>query len=186
VVHETIYDDFVSRFADLAAAVPVGPASDPASEVGPLIDGAARDRVLATIDAAVAGGARLVTGGARPSGLGRGFYVQPTVLADVDNSSSIAQEEVFGPVTCIIRATSDTDAVRIANDSAYGLVGTVFSADRERALAVARRVDAGVVTIDGAPPFGPFGGWKQSGIGREGGAWGIRSYTELRSVTAFG
>ena len=186
VVHDRIYDEFVDRFAELAAAVRVGPASDPASEMGPLIDAAARDRVELTVARAFSQGARLVTGGGRPEGLDRGYFFQPTVLADVDNAWPIAQEEVFGPVTCVIRADDDADAVRIANDSPYGLVGTVFSADRERALAVARQVDAGVVTVDGAPPFGPFGGWKQSGIGREGGAWGIRSYTELRSVTAFG
>jgi acyl-CoA reductase-like NAD-dependent aldehyde dehydrogenase len=186
VVHESLYDDFVNRFVDLVAAVKVGPASDPASTMGPLINGEARDRVLATIERAVGDGARLLIGGGRPVGLDRGYFVEPTVLADVDNSTSIAQDEVFGPVTCIIRAASDDDAIRIANESHYGLVGTVFSADRERALRVARQVDAGVVTIDGAPPFGPFGGWKHSGIGREGGVWGIRSYTELRSVTAFG
>jgi betaine-aldehyde dehydrogenase len=89
-------------------------------------------------------------------------------------------------VTCVIPYRDVDDAIRIANDSAYGLVGTVHSADPDRAEAVARRVDAGVVTVNGAPPFGPFGGWKQSGIGREGGAYGIRAYTELRTVTRFG
>jgi aldehyde dehydrogenase (NAD+) len=186
VVHDSIYDDFVGRFSELVSAVAVGPAADPASEMGPLISSEARDRVLAVVDRAVDGGARLVTGGGRPDGLDQGYFVRPTVLADVDNTTSIAQEEVFGPVTCVIRATSDEDAVRIANDSRYGLVATVFSSDRERGLGVARQIDAGVVTLDGAPPYGPFGGWKQSGIGREGGVWGIRSYTELRSVTAFG
>jgi aldehyde dehydrogenase (NAD+) len=186
VVHDSIYDDFVGRFGELASAVTVGPAADPASEMGPLISGEARNRVLAVVDRAVEDGSRLVAGGGRPDGLDHGYFVRPTVLADVDNTTSIAQEEVFGPVTCIIRATSDEHAVRIANDSRYGLVGTVFSSDRERGLRVARQIDAGVVTIDGAPPYGPFGGWKQSGIGREGGVWGIRSYTELRSVTAFG
>jgi aldehyde dehydrogenase (NAD+) len=185
VVHDSIYEDFVGRFAELVSAVTVGPAADPASEMGPLISGEARERVLAVVDRAVDGGARLVTGGGRPEGLDHGYFVRPTVLADVDNTTSIAQEEVFGPVTCIIRATSDEDAIRIANDSRYGLVGTVFSSDRERGLRVARQIDAGVVTLDGAPPYGPFGGWKHSGLGREGGVWGIRSYTELRSVTAF-
>jgi acyl-CoA reductase-like NAD-dependent aldehyde dehydrogenase len=185
VVHERIYDEFVDRFAELVAAVEVGPASAPESQMGPLIDAGARDRVLATIDRAVQQGARLFAGGGRPEHLDRGYFVEPAVLAEVDNGWEIAQQEVFGPVTCIIRSTDDADAIRIANDSQYGLVGTVFSADRERAMSVARQVNAGVVTIDGAPPFGPFGGWKQSGIGREGGAWGIRSYTELRSVTSF-
>lgn len=186
VVHESIYNDFVNRYLDLVGQVKVGPASDPTSQMGPLINAEARDRVLGLVDRAVDGGARLVHGGGRPAGLDRGFFVEPTVLADVDNAAAIAQDEVFGPVTCIIRATSDDDAVRIANQSEYGLVGTVYSGNRERALGVARRVDAGVVTLDGAPPYGPFGGWKRSGIGREGGLAGIRSYTELRAVTVFG
>lgn len=186
VVHEAIYDDFVEKYLDLVRLVKVGPASDPTSHMGPLINAEARDRVLGMIDRAVEGGARLVHGGGRPAGLDRGYFVEPTVLADVDNSSVIAQHEVFGPVTCIIRATSDDDAIRIANDSPYGLVGTVYSSNRDRALAAARQVDAGVVTLDGAPPYGPFGGWKLSGIGREGGVAGIRSYTELRAVTVFG
>jgi acyl-CoA reductase-like NAD-dependent aldehyde dehydrogenase len=186
VVHDAIYDDFVDRYLDLVSQVKVGPASDPASQMGPLINAEARDRVLGLVDRAVEDGARVLHGGGRPAGLERGFCVEPTVLADVDNSWSIAQDEVFGPVTCIIRASSDDEAIRIANQSQYGLVGTVYSGDRERALGVARQVDAGVVTLDGAPPYGPFGGWKMSGIGREGGIAGIRSYTELRAVTVFG
>lgn len=186
VVSDRIYDDFVTRYLELIGQVKVGPASDPVSEMGPLINAEARDRVLSLVDRAVQDGARLIHGGGRPAGLDRGYFVEPTVLADVDNSTTIAQEEVFGPVTCIIRAASDDEAIRIANDSQFGLVGTVYSGDRERALGVARQVDAGVVTIDGAPPYGPFGGWKRSGIGREGGLHGIRSYTELRAVTAFG
>jgi aldehyde dehydrogenase (NAD+) len=105
------------------------------------------------------------------------------VLADVDNSWAIAQEEVFGPATCVTPTDDVDEAVRMANDSPYGLVGTVHSSDPDRAEAVARRVNAGVVTVNGGSPNGPFGGWKQSGIGREGGVYGIRSYTELRTVT---
>lgn len=186
VVHESLYDEFVRRYVELVAAVEVGPARDPKSEMGPLINAEARDRVLGMVDDAVSDGAELACGGGRPPGLDRGFFVEPTVLTGVDNSATIAQEEVFGPVTCIIEASDDDHAVSIANASKYGLVGTVYSGDRERALGVARRIDAGVVTVDGAPPYGPFGGWKHSGIGREGGVEGIRSYTELRSVTAFG
>jgi aldehyde dehydrogenase (NAD+) len=141
---------------------------------------------LGMVKRGVNDGARLVTGGGVPAGLDKGYFVEPTVLADVDNSTCIAQEEVFGPVTCIIKVRSDDEAVAIANDSQYGLVGTVHSPDLDRARAVARQVDTGVVTLNGAPPFGPYGGSKQSGIGREGGIHGIRTYTELRTVTQFG
>lgn len=186
VVHDSIYDSFVEKLVGLVEEVEVGPASSSTSEMGPLINAEARDRVLGIVQSAVQSGARLATGGGTPDGMPGGYFVEPTVLADVDNTWPIAQEEVFGPVTCIIRASSDDEAIAIANDSQYGLVGTVHSGDREHGLAVARQVDAGVVTLNGAPPFGPFGGWKQSGIGREGGLAGIRSYTELRSITDFG
>lgn len=186
VVHEAIYDEFVERFATVAGATRVGDPADPEVQMGPLIDERARERVLGMVEQGVRDGARLVTGGGVPDGLDRGYFVQPTVLADVDNGSVVAQEELFGPVTCIIKAGSDDEAVAIANDSKYGLVGTVHSPDLDRARAVARRVNAGVVTVNGAPPFGPFGGWKHSGIGREGGVIGIRTYTELRTVTQFG
>lgn len=186
LVHENLYDEFVERFAAIVAATKVGDPTDPATEMGPLINDAARERVLGMVKRGVDDGARLVTGGGRPAGLDRGYYVEPTVLADVDNSAFIAQEEVFGPVTCIIKVRSDDEAVMVANDSQYGLVGTVHSPDIDRARSVARQIDTGVCTINGAPPFGPYGGWKQSGIGREGGIMGIRTYTELRTVTHFG
>jgi acyl-CoA reductase-like NAD-dependent aldehyde dehydrogenase len=186
LVHEKLYDDFVDRFSSLAAATKVGDPSDPDTQMGPLINEAARERVLGMVAQGVADGARLVTGGGTPAGLDTGYFVEPTVLADVDNATSIAQEEVFGPVTCIIKVRSDDEAVAIANDSQYGLVGTVHSPDLDRGRTVARRIDTGVCTLNGAPPFGPYGGWKQSGIGREGGIHGIRTYTELRTVTQFG
>lgn len=186
LVHENLYDDFVERFASIVAATKVGDPSDPSTEMGPLINEVAQERVLGMVKRGVDDGARLVTGGGIPAGIEKGYFVEPTVLADVDNSSYIAQEEVFGPVTCIIKVRSDDEAVAIANDSQYGLVGTVHSPDLDRATEVARQVNAGVVTLNGAPPYGPYGGWKQSGIGREGGIHGIRSYTELRTVTRFG
>lgn len=186
LVHESLYDDFVERFSALVAATKVGDPTDPATEMGPVINEAARDRILGMVQRGVDEGARLVTGGGRPAGLDKGYYVEPTVLADVDNKSYIAQEEVFGPVTCIMKFRTEDEAVALANDSQYGLVGTVHSPDIDRARGVARQIDTGVCTINGAPPFGPYGGWKQSGIGREGGIMGIRTYTELRTVTHFG
>jgi len=154
--------------------------------MGPLINAESRDRVQGMVDRAVAHGARLVTGGGRPADQPTGFYFEPTVLAHVDNRWEIAQEEVFGPVTAIIPFDTDDEALALANDSRYGLVGTVHSSDRERAKAVARRVDAGCVSLNGGPPYGHFGGTKQSGIGREGGIVGIQSFTDMKSVSWFG
>lgn len=187
LVHRTAHDAFVDRFAALVDDVVVGDAKDPSTQMGPVIDRRSEERILGMIDQAVADGARIVRGGRRPDGVAAGGnYVEPTVLVDVDPRSAIAQEEVFGPVTCIIAYDDDDHAVRIANDSRYGLVGTVHGTDLDRAERIARRIDTGVVTLNGAAPFGPYGGWKQSGIGREGGVHGIRTYTELRTVTRFG
>ena len=183
LVHRSRYADFVTAFAERVSKTKVGDPADPTSEMGPLINAEARERIGAMVDRAVAAGARLVTGGGRPSDQPTGFYYQPTVLADVDNRSEIAQEEVFGPVTCITPFDTEDEAVRLANDSRYGLVGTVFSTDHDRAVAVARRVKTGIITVNGTPPIGAFGGFKQSGLGREGGLWGIRSYTELKCVS---
>jgi acyl-CoA reductase-like NAD-dependent aldehyde dehydrogenase len=186
LVHRSRYDEFVELFSDRVKATRVGDPRDSANEMGPLINAESRDRVQGMVDRAVAQGARLVTGGGRPADQPTGFYFEPTVLADVDNGWEIAQEEVFGPVTAIIAFDTDDEAVALANDSRYGLVGTVHAGDRERAKAVARRVDAGCVSLNGGPPYGLFGGTKQSGIGREGGIVGIQSFTEVKSVSWFG
>jgi aldehyde dehydrogenase (NAD+) len=126
-----------------------------------------------------------VTGGGVPAGLPRGFYVEPTLFADVDNSMTIAQEEIFGPVLCVIGYDDDDDAVRIANDSPYGLSGDIRSADLDRAKAVARRIRTGTLGLNGGIWYGadaPFGGYKGSGVGRRCGIEGLDTYTETKTV----
>jgi aldehyde dehydrogenase (NAD+) len=137
------------------------------------------------IEKGVEEGARLVTGGHRPAHLPKGYFVEPTLFADVDNSMTIAQEEIFGPVLVLIPFEDDDDAVRIANDSAYGLSGGVTSASEERALAVASRIRAGTIGVNGGvyySPRSPFGGYKASGIGRQNGIEGFEQYLETKTI----
>jgi aldehyde dehydrogenase (NAD+) len=161
----------------------VGNPFDVATDIGPLISGHQRDRVRAYIDSGLAEGATLVAGGAKPPH-SRGYYVAPTVLGDVTKRMKVAREEIFGPVLCILPYGSEDEAIAIANETPYGLHGAVFSADPDRADAVARRLRTGMVDINGAPlnPEAPFGGCKQSGLGRELGRWGLEQYFELKSV----
>jgi len=127
----------------------------------------------------------VVTGGGRPEGMDRGFFVEPTLIVGVDNRSRVAQEEIFGPVLVVIPHDGDEDAVALANDSAYGLSGSVWSADRERAVGVADRIRTGTIGINGGlwySPDMPFGGYKQSGVGRESGVAGFEEYLETKSI----
>ncbi len=160
------------------------PATD-AGRLGPVISAAQRDRVRSYIERGIAEGATLVTGGPEaPEGLPTGYYVRPTVFADVDTSMVIAQEEIFGPVLSILPYDDTEDAVRIANDSVYGLSGGVWSADPERAKAVARRIRTGQLEINGGRfnAMAPFGGYKQSGIGRELGRFGLEEFLQPKSL----
>jgi len=146
------------------------------------------ERVLGYIDLGVKEGARLVCGGGRPAHLERGYYVEPTLFADVTNDMRIAQEEIFGPVLAVIAYADDEDAVRIANDSIYGLSGAIIGSPA-RALALARRIRAGTLNVNGAnffAPDSPFGGYKQSGIGREMGVAGLEEYLQLKTVAVPG
>jgi betaine-aldehyde dehydrogenase len=155
------------------------------ARLGPLVSAAQRERVRGYIRMGVEQGATLVTGGPdAPEGLPKGYYVKPTVFADVDNAMTIAQEEIFGPVLCIIPYDSEDDAVRIANDSIYGLAGGVWSADGERAKRVARRMRTGQVEVNGGHYnlLAPFGGYKQSGHGRELGKLGLDEFVEVKSL----
>ena len=182
LVHSSRYDEAVERAAAYAASLPVGDPTDPKTRIGPLVSAAQRDRVRELVRQGTAEGARRVTGDAAlPE---RGYYVSPTVLADVPPGSSVAQEEIFGPVLSIIRYEDEDEAVRIANHSRYGLTGGVWSADPDRAVAVARRLRTGQVDINGAGfnPLAPFGGYKQSGIGREHGRYGLSEYQEVKSI----
>jgi aldehyde dehydrogenase (NAD+) len=155
------------------------------ARLGPLVSATQRDRVRKHIARGIEEGATLVTGGAEtPDGLDTGFFVKPTVFANVDNAMSIAQEEIFGPVLCIIGYDDEDDAIRIANDSPYGLGGGVWSGDVDRAKRVARRIRTGQVDINGGSfnPQAPFGGYKQSGIGREFGTFGLEEFLEVKSL----
>jgi len=161
---------------------------NPASEseiMGPLINARQRERVLGYIARGREEGARVLLGGGVPDRLKRGYYVEPTVFVDVTNDMSIAREEIFGPVLCVIPHDGDLDAIRIANDSDFGLSGSVWSASEERALAVARRIRAGTINVNGGNFYGadaPFGGYKQSGIGREMGLEGFEEYLETKTI----
>jgi aldehyde dehydrogenase (NAD+) len=156
---------------------------DPSAICGPVISQVQRDRVESYLRLAEEEGGRIATGGRvldRP-----GFWVEPTVVADLDNTSRLAQEEIFGPVLVVIPHDGDDDAVRIANDSPYGLSGSVDSADLERAKAVARRIRTGTLAVNGGvwfSPDAPFGGYKQSGLGREMGVAGFEEYLETKVV----
>jgi len=179
------YAQAVDAAASAADAITVGDPHDPATIVGPLVAERQRARVEGYIEGAIAAGARVAAGGTRPSHLAKGWYVSTTILADVDNGMRVAREEIFGPVLCFIPHDGDEDAVRIANDSAYGLSGGVWTGDPKRGLDVARKMRTGSVAINGHyPPFPlvPFGGFKESGIGRELGPEGLLSFLEPRSI----
>jgi acyl-CoA reductase-like NAD-dependent aldehyde dehydrogenase len=181
---ERLHDNVVDRLVELAKGVKVGDPTDPEVQMGPLISRTQLERVEKHVSAAVNGGARLVAGGQRPSGLDKGFYYEPTILTGVAPDSVIAQEEVFGPVLTVLRYRDDDDAVAIANNSQYGLSGAVWGGDVDRALAVARRVRTGQIAVNGCiPGDAPFGGFKQSGLGREGGGMpGLYSYMEQKAI----
>ena len=179
------YREVVEALAAALRAVPVGDPADPKTVVGPLVAARQRDRVLGYIDAGKKEGARLVVGGGRPAGLPKGWYVEPTLFADVDNGMTIAREEIFGPVLVVIPYEGVDEAVRIANDSEYGLSGSVWTKDVDRGIDIARRVRTGTYTVNGfMMDFGsPFGGFKASGVGRELGPEGLRAYLESKSIS---
>ncbi|QFU91235.1 aldehyde dehydrogenase [Amycolatopsis sp. YIM 10] len=180
------YEEVVAALKEMVESLPVGDPADERTFIGPMVRRGQQQRVLDYIRLGIEEGARLVTGGPEvPAGLEDGNYVTPTVFADVDNSMRIAQEEIFGPVLAVIPYDTEDDAVRIANESEYGLSGGVWSSDEAHALAVARRMRTGTVTVNGASIGfeGPFGGFKSSGIGREYGAVGLGQYIEYKTVT---
>jgi aldehyde dehydrogenase (NAD+) len=185
LVPRSRYDEAVDLAAAGFAGVSYGDPTDPANLMGPLISARQRDRVLGYIATGRDEGARLVCGGGRPEHLPRGWYVEPTLFVDVDNDMTIAREEIFGPVLVMIPYEDDDDAVRIANDSPYGLSGMITSGDLDRAKAVARRIRTGTLGLNGGVWYGadaPFGGYKQSGIGRQCGVEGLEIFTETKTV----
>jgi geranial dehydrogenase len=184
---ETRYAEVVDAVAALVSSLQVGDPLDRSTHVGPMASAAHRDRVESYI-AAGKNEARLVVGGARPRGLEHGWFVQPTVFSDVDSHAIIAQEEIFGPVLSIIKYRDDADAIRIANDTEFGLGGCVWGVDAGRALGVARHVRSGTVGINGyLPSLGsPFGGIKASGLGSEFGPESLASYQQVKSIYVMG
>jgi len=183
LIHRSKYDEAVELAKVSMEQVTYGDPTDPGVIQGPQVSAKQRDRVMGYIEKGVEEGARLVTGGHRPAHLPKGYFVEPTLFADVDNSMTIAQEEIFGPVLVLIPFEDDDDAVRIANDSAYGLSGGVTS--EERALAVASRIRAGTIGVNGGvyySPRSPFGGYKASGIGRQNGIEGFEQYLETKTI----
>jgi len=167
------------------AAMKVGDPADPATTIGPLANRNQFDRVQGYISRGLMQGATLVAGGeGRPRGFERGYFVKPTVFANVSNDMAIAQEEIFGPVLCIITYRDEDEAVAIANDSSFGLHAYVFSSDVLHAQAIARRLEVGRVAINGMQhdPLAPFGGVKQSGVSREFGPFGLESFLEAKTV----
>jgi aldehyde dehydrogenase (NAD+) len=180
------YDEIVDALAAGVAAQKVGDPLDPTVQVGPLVAERQRDRVEGFLKAGRDEGARVVVGGGRPAGQSRGWYVEPTLFADVDNSMTIAREEIFGPVISVIPYEGDDEAVRIANDSDYGLSGSVWTGDRDRGVAVAKRVRTGTYAINSGIVIdlkNPFGGFKSSGIGRELGPEGLEAYLEVQTIS---
>jgi acyl-CoA reductase-like NAD-dependent aldehyde dehydrogenase len=184
VVPRARIDQVLEIATGTVARLTLGDPLDPKAKLGPLISAAQRRRVEGYIQAGVQEGARLVTGGKRPTAFARGHYVEPTIFADVQSSMTIAREEIFGPVLSILPYDTEEDAIAIANDTSYGLAGGVWSADRERALRVARRLRTGQVDINGARfnPMAPFGGYKRSGIGREFGKYGLDEYLQVKAI----
>ncbi len=178
------YAEVVDTVTGLAGSLRLGDPMDPATQVGPLVSSRQRDRVESYIAKGLNDGARLTTGGGRPKDLDHGWYVEPTVFAEVDNEHAIAQEEIFGPVLSVIPYSSDEEAVAIANASDYGLGGTVWTTDPERGEAVARKVSSGTIGINAYvnDPTAPFGGIKASGMGRELGPEGMHGYQVLKTV----
>jgi aldehyde dehydrogenase (NAD+) len=188
VVHADIYDDVLARLKAMVSIVPAGDPSDPANLVGPIIRQEQLERIEGLVDRAVAAGARIVIGGKRMDRGGKGFWYEPTIVADVDENAEIAQTEVFGPVLTVIRYEGDDDeAVRVANNSRYGLSGYVQSRDEERAWKVANRLKAGTVNINNSfylSPDAPFGGYGISGVGVEHGEDGFRNYLQVKTIAS--
>ncbi|MEK6649526.1 MAG: aldehyde dehydrogenase family protein [Bacteroidota bacterium] len=183
----SLHDSFVERLVEKVRRMTIGDPTNPVTEIGPLISQHQRERVLGYIQSGKQEGASLAVGGSTPSGteLSKGFFVEPTIFTGVSNNMKIAREEIFGPVLSVIPYATEDEAVAIANDSPYGLAGGIWSADKERALRIARRLRTGTVWINEwhlISEKAPFGGYKQSGVGREFGMEGIKEYTEAKHL----
>ncbi|MDV9176839.1 aldehyde dehydrogenase [Streptomyces sp. W16] len=184
LVPRSRYDEFADAFAAAASALVVGDPLDPATQVGPLVAKRQQQRNLDYIRIGQEEGAKILTGGGRPPGLDRGWYVEPTLFGDVDNSMRIAREEIFGPVICLLPYGDETEAVKIANDSDYGLSGSVWTGDVAHGIDIARQVRTGTYNVNtfSLDMLGPFGGYKNSGVGREFGPEGLSEFLEHKMI----
>ncbi len=188
MVEAPIYDRVVEEAGEIASKVSVGPASAEGRHIGPVVNATQWQKIQDLIQKGIDEGARLVTGGTgRPEGLNKGFYVRPTVFADVTNDMTIAREEIFGPVLSIMKFDTEEEAVQVANDTVYGLTNYVQSQDGARRNRLARQLRSGMVEMNGVgrSAGSPFGGMKQSGNGREGGVWGIEDFLEVKAVSGW-
>jgi aldehyde dehydrogenase (NAD+) len=180
------YAEGVAILEGMYKSIAPGDPQEPGTLCGPVISAKQRKRVLGYIQKGIDEGAKLLVGGTEaPAGRAKGFWVKPTLFVDVDNAMTIAQEEIFGPVLAVIPFDDEEDAIRIANDSIYGLAGMVMSGSLEHSLSVARRLRTGFIGVNGGAPYGadvPFGGYKASGIGRQNGSAGFDQYTEIKSI----
>jgi aldehyde dehydrogenase (NAD+) len=186
LVPASVHDEFVQNMVGfLQGMVKIGDPADPGTMLGPVIRDERRRKIEEYIAAGKDEGATLATGGGRPKDFARGYFLEPTVFCNVRNDQRIAREEIFGPVVSVIPFKDEDEAVRIANESTYGLGGAIYARDTDRAIALAKRIRTGVVWINnGINMFdGPFGGFKESGIGREGGRWGMEEHTEVQQIT---
>lgn len=188
IVQEKIADRLVERLVDRARKIPIGNGLDPRTKLGPLVSDGQYRKVCHFIEQGLAAGARCVTGGVRPKQLSRGYFIEPTVFVDVPVDAAIWREEIFGPVLAVRKFTDEAEAVRLAEDTRFGLAAAVMSADEDRCERVARALRAGIVWINCSQPTfcqAPWGGYKQSGIGRELGRWGLANYLEVKQITRF-
>ncbi|CUH75540.1 aldehyde dehydrogenase family protein [Tropicibacter naphthalenivorans] len=188
IVEASRYDAAVEEAAATANKVTVGPADEEGRHIGPVVNESQWNKIQDLIQKGIDEGARLVAGGlGRPEGLNKGFYVRPTVFADVTNDMTIAREEIFGPVLSILKFETEEEAVQIANDTPYGLTNYVQSTDVERRHRLARQLRSGMVEMNGKPrgPGAPFGGVKASGNGREAGSWGIHDFVEVKAISGW-
>jgi acyl-CoA reductase-like NAD-dependent aldehyde dehydrogenase len=185
LVSEAMHDKVVAQLVERTKLINCGDPLDMMSAQGPLISARQRETVEGYIASGVREGARIAVGGKRPAGLAKGYFVEPTILVDVKNSMTVAQEEIFGPVLVVIRYKTIDEAIRIANDSIYGLGGAVWSQDADKAMAVAKQVRTGTMWVNEyhmLSAAAPFGGYKQSGIGREFGLEGILEYMQVKHI----
>lgn len=188
LVQREVYDQAVATATEVADLVEVAPAHESGRHIGPVVNAVQFKKIQVLIQKGIDEGARLVAGGpGRPDGMDRGFYVQPTVFADVNNEMTIAREEIFGPVLSILPFDTEEEAIKIANETVYGLTNYIQTQDSEKGKRVARQMRSGMVEMNGQSrgAGAPFGGMKQSGNGREGGIWGIEDFLEVKSVSGW-